>query len=97
MPPGKNQPVIILVLGILGLTVTFSGCLLCLVCGPIAWVMGNRYLKQCTAAGEAPNQAAVIGRLLGIGGTALLPVFLLVVVGMIFFPDTFEMLIGLKR
>lgn len=64
--PAQNssQPLMILLLGI-------AGIVLCQLCSPIAWVIGNSYMKECTATGRQPDQMAVIGRILGMVGTAL--------------------------
>jgi hypothetical protein len=60
-----NRPIIILVLGILGLT----GCQ---VLGPVAWVMGNQYRTECMIDDREPDQLAVVGRVLGMVGTGFL-------------------------
>ncbi len=60
----------VLILGILGLTV-------CLFCAPVAWIMGNGYVKACQAAGVPPQSSGTTGRLLGIIGTVLLVLALL--------------------
>jgi len=66
----------ILVLGILGLTV-------CLFCAPVAWIMGNGYVKACQAAGVQPQGSGTTGRLLGMIGTALLVLSLLAAIALI--------------
>ncbi len=43
----------------------------CQVTGPIAWVLGNGYLRDCRRAGRTPERLAVMGRLLGITSTLL--------------------------
>ena len=60
------QGTTILVLGIAGFFVS--------VLGPVAWFMGNRALKEIRASGAHPGneQLIVVGRILGIVGTALL-------------------------
>jgi hypothetical protein len=55
----------VLILGILGLTV-------CAFCAPVAWIMGNGYVKACQAAGVPPQSSGTTGRLLGIIGSVLL-------------------------
>ena len=62
----------VLILGILGLTV-------CAFCAPVAWLMGNGYVKSCRAAGVQPESSGTTGRLLGIIGTGLLAFALLAV------------------
>ena len=54
----------ILVLGVLGITV-------CALCAPVAWIMGNGYIRDCTMEGREPEQFGVIGRILGMVGTGL--------------------------
>lgn len=66
-PATSNRPVIILVLGILGVV-----C--CGILAPVAWVMGSSELKairagQAPVAGEGLSKA---GMILGIIGTVLL-------------------------
>ncbi|MBX3183681.1 MAG: hypothetical protein KIT72_06125 [Polyangiaceae bacterium] len=74
----NSQPLTILLLGIFGLV-------LCQICSPIAWVMGNSYMKECAATGQPPDQLATIGRILGIVGTLLLGLSLIFVVLYIIF------------
>ena len=79
-PANHPQSTTILVLGILGLVV-------CSVLAPIAWVMGNRAVAEIDASNGTlgGRSNANIGRILGIIGTVLLVlgvlVFLLVVIG----------------
>ncbi len=74
----NSQPLIILLLGIFGFA-------LCQICSPIAWVMGNNYMKECAATGQRPDQMAVIGRILGIIGTVLFGLTLVFVILYIIF------------
>lgn len=71
MQQDNSQAVTILVLGICGLTV-------CGFCAPVAWVMGNNYVKTCAALGQQPDQMGVIGRILGMVGTLLIVAFLMI-------------------
>lgn len=66
-PPAHRQATTVLVLGILGLVV-------CGVCGPFAWSIGNRVVAEIDASGGAlgGRQEANIGRILGIVATVLL-------------------------
>ena len=72
-PPDHPQATTALVLGILGLV-------LCGVCAPFAWHMGNRVLREIHASqGRLGGQSsASAGRIMGMIGTALL-VFSLVI------------------
>ncbi|MBN2799995.1 MAG: DUF4190 domain-containing protein [Deltaproteobacteria bacterium] len=65
MEQNDNRPIIILVLGILGLVA-------CQVFGPIAWIMGNNYRRSCIMEGTEPEQLGNVGRILGMVGTGLL-------------------------
>ena len=62
-----HRGTLILVLGILGLVV-------CVICAPIAWVMGNADLQEMRAGTMDPEgeQLTNIGRILGIVGTVLI-------------------------
>ena len=68
-PPKHPQAVTVLVLGILGIVV-------CGLCGPFAWVMGNRVEREINAAQGRWGGAteATVGKILGIVATALLGV-----------------------
>lgn len=63
--PFDSRTTPVLVLGILGLV-------FCPICGPFAWVMGNRLRDEATAAGYPEPQTASVGRILGIVGTVML-------------------------
>jgi hypothetical protein len=54
-----------LVLGIIGL-------LLCQFLSPVAWAMGSSYEKKCRREGRSPSGAGTAGRILGIIGTVIL-------------------------
>jgi uncharacterized membrane protein YjgN (DUF898 family) len=64
----------VLVLGILGIVV-------CGLCGPFAWTMGNRVVAEIDASGGrlGGRQEANIGRILGIVATALLALSVLAI------------------
>ena len=84
-PPGRPGPssaqqqangaVAALVLGILGV-------IFCPLCGPVAWSLGRTAERQVDAAGGqlGGRGLATAGKVLGIVGTALLVVLILVVV-----------------
>ncbi|MGB2807996.1 MAG: hypothetical protein WBC22_09655, partial [Sedimentisphaerales bacterium] len=89
-PPQSQQPLtphrgtLILVLGILGLV-----C--CIICGIIAWVMGNNDLKQMAAgtmdrSGEGLTKAGkicgMVGVILAIVGIVLNLIFMLLGFGL---------------
>jgi uncharacterized membrane protein YjgN (DUF898 family) len=72
-PPNHPQATTVLVLGIVGLVA-------CQVLSPFAWSMGNRVVREIDAAGGTTGgrDQANIGRILGIVGTVLLGISLLV-------------------
>lgn len=72
--PEPSQATAVLVLGILGIV-------LCGILAPFAWVMGNRELEAIDAGRRNPQNrgTANAGRILGIIGTVLLAVAILVV------------------
>ncbi|HEX6222012.1 MAG TPA: DUF4190 domain-containing protein [Acidimicrobiia bacterium] len=78
--PEQSQATTVLVLGILGVV-------LCQILGPFAWVMGNNELAAIDAGRRPPENrgTANAGRILGIVGTVLLAigiiVLLLLIVG----------------
>jgi uncharacterized membrane protein YjgN (DUF898 family) len=61
------QATTVLILGILGLV-------LCQILGPVAWVMGNRVVREIDASGGAVGgrSSANAGRICGIISTALI-------------------------
>ncbi len=70
----------VFVLGLLGL-------LVCQILSPIAWSMGNDYVNTCSMTGQTPNGLGVAGRIMGMVGTALLGltlVMMCVAFGMVF-------------
>ena len=89
-PPKHPESTIVLVLGILGI-------IACQVVAPIAWVMGTKALREIDANPTAFSGRSEVnaGRIMGIVGTVLLGLLLLLfvgaVVGMIAFSaGTFE-------
>ena len=77
MSQGNNsQGTTIFVLGLLGLIV-------CQILAPIAWIMGNGYIQQCALEGVEPDGLGVAGRVMGMIGTALIALNLVIVVGVI--------------
>ena len=71
--PDHPQETAVFVLGILG--VIFAGIL-----GPIAWIMGNKALKDCAAGMYTATDQLKAGRVLGIVGTVLLIVEVIAVI-----------------
>jgi hypothetical protein len=67
MPMREHRGVLILVLGILGLVV-------CVICGIVAWIMGNNDLREMDAGRMDPEgrQMTQIGRILGMVSVGLL-------------------------
>jgi Domain of unknown function (DUF4190) len=72
MPQPHPQGTTILVLGIIGL--------FCTLLGPVAWIMGNNALAEIDRNPAAYNNRGSVntGRILGIIGTVLLVVGLLI-------------------
>jgi uncharacterized membrane protein YjgN (DUF898 family) len=73
-PQDHPQSTTVLVLGILGLV-------MCQIISPIAWVMGNRVVREIDASGGTlgGRANANAGRICGMIGTALIGLGLLVV------------------
>ncbi len=73
--PEASQATTILVLGILGIVV-------CGILAPFAWSMGNKELAAIDSGRRPPEQrsTANAGRILGIVGTVLLGVAILLVI-----------------
>lgn len=71
---GEPNGVLILILGILGVTI-------CGICAPVAWIMGNNALALIDSGQGDPSQRqnVNIGRILGMVGCAL------IVLGIIFY------------
>lgn len=79
----KSQATLALILGIVGL-------IACTIVSPVAWVIGNNEVKAIDAGRRAPDgrQMATIGKVLGIIGTIMLGlavvlVIILVIAGMV--------------
>jgi uncharacterized membrane protein YjgN (DUF898 family) len=71
--PYESKSTTILVLGILGLV-------LCQICGPIAWVMGNNLKKEAAAAGYPEPGQCKAGRICGIISTVLLALAVVIII-----------------
>ena len=81
VPPDHPQATTVLILGIVSIVV-------CGVVAPIAWVMGNRVVREIDASGGAlgGRSNANVGRILGIVVTVLMiATFALGVLGLIVF------------
>jgi hypothetical protein len=76
--PEASKATMILVLGILGLVVSW-------ILAPFAWVMGNRELEAIREGRRPPDNrsTANAGRILGIIGTVLLGLAVLAIVLML--------------
>jgi uncharacterized membrane protein YjgN (DUF898 family) len=76
--PEASQATTILVLGILGIVI-------CGVLGPFAWSMGNKELAAIDAGRRPPENrgTANAGRILGIIGTVLLGLGVLILIGVL--------------
>ena len=74
-PQDHPKATTVLILGILGLVV-------CGICAPFAWVMGNNVLREIDASGGqlGGRSTANAGRICGIVGTCILGLSLLFVV-----------------
>ena len=72
-----HRGAVILVLGILGLV-------FCALCAPFAWIMGKNDLEQMNAGGMDPAGRGLTqaGMYLGLAGTILIGIGLLLVVGL---------------
>lgn len=75
--PEASQATTVLVLGILGIVI-------CGILAPIAWVMGNREIEAIDSGTRPPQNrgTANAGRILGIIGTVLLGIG--IIVGILF-------------
>ena len=73
--PESSQATTILVLGILGL-------IICGFLAPVAWIMGNNEIQAIDAGRRPPQQrgTANAGRILGIIGTVLLGIGVIVLI-----------------
>ena len=74
VPQDHPQGTTVLVLGIIGIFFT--------ICGPIAWYLGSKALKEIRASGTtyANEQQIVIGRILGIIFTILAIIGLIIAI-----------------
>lgn len=80
-PLTPHRGVLILILGILSI-------FCCLICGIVAWIMGNNDLRQMTAGTMDPSGRGLtnVGKICGIVGIAIQIVgIVLVVIGLILF------------
>lgn len=86
-PPNHPQAVTALVLGIVGLTI-------CQICGPIAWVIGRRTVREIDASGGqyGGRGLAQAGFITGIIATAIL-----VLVIVVFLLATFGIILQARR
>jgi len=66
----QTSPAAVLVLGILGVV-------LCGLLAPVAWSMGQNYENQCRSLGVQPDGSGAAGKILGMVGTILLGVGIL--------------------
>lgn len=84
--PESSQATTILVLGILGLICS---------CGPLgiaAWIMGNHELEAIASGRRNPEvrSTANAGRIMGIIGTVLWAIGILVLIGLLIFGFSFS-------
>jgi hypothetical protein len=88
--PSGGNATIALVLGIVGVVSVLGSCCCCLflvpgLCAPVAWFVGWKELRDIRA-GRAPSTGesnAQIGMILGIVGTALLAIYVVLLIGYI--------------
>jgi uncharacterized Tic20 family protein len=72
MGNNDSQGMTIFILGLLSLV-------MCQLLGPVAWMMGNNYMRECVMEGIEPDGMAVAGRVMGIIGTVLMGLSFLLV------------------
>jgi hypothetical protein len=80
-PPDHPQAVIVLILGVVSVAV-------CFVVAPVAWVMGNRVVREIEASNGqvGGHSSAQVGRIIGMVYTLLIGVALVIgVLGLIIF------------
>jgi hypothetical protein len=79
-PPNHPQATTALVLGILGIVV-------CGLCGPFAWSIGGRAVREIDASrgGWGGRTEANVGRILGMVSTALLVISVLLLFALVVF------------
>lgn len=68
----KSDATTIFILGLLGI-------LVCQLCAPVAWKKGNTYRDVCMIHGIEPDGLGTAGRMLGMVGTVLFVLNLLLV------------------
>jgi hypothetical protein len=56
------------------------GFVLCQIFAPLAWIRGNEYLRTCRALGVQPSGLGVAGRVLGIVGTVMTALSIVVLI-----------------
>ncbi len=71
--PKPESGTTIFVLGLLGI-------LLCQILAPIAWIQGNSYMERARTMGVQPDGLAVAGRIMGMIGTGLLVLVLIITI-----------------
>lgn len=62
------------------LIVAILGWVICGICHPIAWAMGSSHESACRAQGIEPSGAAKAGKILGMVGTILFGVVVLIMI-----------------
>jgi len=85
--PSGGSALLALVLGIVGLLGSMGSCCCCLfmvpaLCAPVAWFLGHRELSAIRAGRVAASEesSAQVGMILGIIGTAVLALYLVLLV-----------------
>ena len=69
----RNDATTVFILGLLGL-------ILCQLCAPVAWSKGNTYVRCCAISEVTPDGLGVAGRVMGIIGTVLLGLALVIAI-----------------
>ena len=72
-PQNDSEATTIFILGIVGITA-------CGICAPIAWAKGSTYRKTCQILGTPPNGLATAGWIMGIIGTILIGLSILLMI-----------------
>ena len=72
-PREDSEANMIFILGILGIVV-------CAICAPIAWAKGQSYRTTCRVMGVAPSGMATAGWIMGIIGTVIFVLSIVVVI-----------------
>jgi hypothetical protein len=102
-PPSSANAITALVLGIIGVVSSLGTCCCCVsfvpaLCAPAAWFIGWKELRDIRA-GRAPyagESNAQIGMILGIVGTALLALYIVLLIGYIVLVGFAAAMEGLK-